>query len=325
MHMTESIRDLLLFVAAYEEGSFTAAAVRENTTQSGVSQHMHKLELSFGVQLFSRTTGCVTPTPAGEMYYRHCIEILRAFQSSKADMAAFGGGFSSEILVGLMPTVTRCALSPALNAFVNTNPNTRIRVIEGYSQVLTERVRSGEFAFAVVPAFQGAVGLNTRPFLSTPEVLVSSRYSEMRHLEPVRLRELPPLKLVLPGHENTRRSSLESHLSSNGARIRAILELDAMMGTLDLVANADWVTILPGVMMASDLDHDRFSINPIVDPPLNLDLVLIEPARRPMDLAAQAFLEMLEASAEKVNACWAKPIPGNDSVRRQKMTTTGIA
>ena len=39
-----SFRDIRLFVAAYEERSFTAAARRENATQSGVSQHIRKLE-----------------------------------------------------------------------------------------------------------------------------------------------------------------------------------------------------------------------------------------------------------------------------------------
>ena len=37
---TGSFRDIRMFVAAYEERSFTAAAKRENATQSGVSQHM---------------------------------------------------------------------------------------------------------------------------------------------------------------------------------------------------------------------------------------------------------------------------------------------
>jgi LysR family transcriptional regulator, nitrogen assimilation regulatory protein len=41
--MSESLRQIRLFVAAYEEGSFTAAAHRENATQSGVSQHIHQL------------------------------------------------------------------------------------------------------------------------------------------------------------------------------------------------------------------------------------------------------------------------------------------
>lgn len=308
MHMTESLRDLRLFVAAYEEGSFTAAAARENTTQSGVSQHMHKLEAGFGVPLFVRGAGSIMPTPAGEMYYRHCIEILRAFQLSKADMAAFGAGLSGDVRVGLMPTLTRCALAPALKAFVKAHPNARVRVIEGYSSTLTERVSSGEFAFAIVPSFHTRVGLRARPFLSTPEVLVSARGSSPPHKVPVKLRELPPLRLVLPSHENTRRQTLETSLSSNGARIQAILELDAMMGTLDLVATSDWATILPGVMMAADLDRDRFNVNPIVDPVLNLELVLIEPARAPMDPTAKAFLQVLESEAGRMNACWSKPI-----------------
>ena len=52
--MAGSLRDMRLFVAAYEERSFTAAARRENATQSGVSQHIRKLEGALGVHLFRR-------------------------------------------------------------------------------------------------------------------------------------------------------------------------------------------------------------------------------------------------------------------------------
>jgi hypothetical protein len=45
--VTESLRDIRIFVAAYEERSFTVAAVREHATQSGVSQHIRKLEEGF--------------------------------------------------------------------------------------------------------------------------------------------------------------------------------------------------------------------------------------------------------------------------------------
>ena len=312
MQMSESLRDLRLFVATYEERSFTAAAARENATQSGVSQHMHKLETGFGIQLFTRGAGSITPTPAGDIYYRHCIEILRAFQISKNEMEKFRKGLSGEIVVGLMPTLTRCALTPALAAFVDNHPNARVRVVEGYSAVLTERVRSGEFAFAIVPAFQRASGLNTRHLQSTPEVLVSRRSSGFKHLAPVRLADIGPLKLVLPGHENTRRRTLETHMVSNGAKIRSMLELDAMIGTLDLVSSTDWVTVLPGVMMASDIDGDRFNVNPIVDPPLTLDLVLIEPMRQPMGSVAQVFLQLLETETARVNARWAMLMNARD-------------
>jgi len=198
-------------------------------------------------------------------------------------------------------------------------------VVEGYSAVLTERVRGGEFAFAIVPAFQGGAGLNARLFQSTPEVLVSRRGSGLKHLAPVRLPDLGPLKLVLPGYENTRRRTIETHLMSNGAQVRAMLELDAMLGTLDLVASTDWVTILPGVMMAAGTDPDLFAVNPIVDPVLALDLVLIESMRQPMDSVAQAFLRLIENETARVNARWAPFMGAAASAPRAKAVSRTTA
>ena len=51
------LQDIRLFVAAYEEKSFTAAATRENSTQSGVSHHIRQLETLLNVKLFVREKG----------------------------------------------------------------------------------------------------------------------------------------------------------------------------------------------------------------------------------------------------------------------------
>ena len=42
------------FVSVYEEGSFSAAAVRENATQSALSVQIRKFEELLGVRLFER-------------------------------------------------------------------------------------------------------------------------------------------------------------------------------------------------------------------------------------------------------------------------------
>ena len=114
-----SFRDIRLFVAAYEERSFTAAARRENATQSGVSQHMRKLEDSLGVSLFVRNKGRVVATPAGDSYYRHCIELLNAHAKATAAVRRHGAGLQGDIVIGLMPTMTRCALAPVLARFID--------------------------------------------------------------------------------------------------------------------------------------------------------------------------------------------------------------
>jgi DNA-binding transcriptional LysR family regulator len=302
-----SLRDIRLFIAAYEERSFTAAAVRENATQSGVSQHIRKLENSFQVQLFSREKGRVAPTPAGDSFYRQCIEVLRTHDAADRAVRVYAKGLAGEIVIGLMPTMTRCVLAPVLARFIAVHPNIVVRVVEGYSASLTQQVQAGELDFAVVPSFSGAPGLKSRLFLRTPELLVSAPDAARTHLAPVRLASQGPLKVVVPGKINTRRRLLETYFASNGVEIERLLELDAMLGTLDFVSRTDWVTVLPGIMMADQTEQRLFTVNPIVDPAFSLDLVLIEPSRRPLGPAAQAFFEMLEAGAAELNERWASP------------------
>jgi LysR family nitrogen assimilation transcriptional regulator len=302
--VSESLKDIRLFVAVYEERSFTAAAEREHSTQSGVSQHIRKLEDRFGTRLFSRDRGTVAPTPAGDSFYRRCVELLRAYQAADYSVRSFASGLTGEIAVGLMPTMTRCALTPTLSRFIEHHPNVALRMVEAYSAVLTGMVRGETVDFAVVPGFPGLVGLKSQLFLRTPEVLVSRAGSELEHLAPVDLKSLGPLKLVVPGAQNARRALIETYLASNGVRIDRTLELDAMLGTLDFVANSDWVTILPGIMMVSDVERPLLTINPIVEPVLLLDLVLIEPLRHAPSPAARAFADILQEETERLNAVW---------------------
>jgi len=300
--MAELPRGILLFVAAYEERSFTAAALREAATQSGVSQHVRKLEERFGARLFNREAGRVSPTPAGDLYYRRCLDVLRAHAAAAQVLRDCSVGLSGQVTVGLMPTVTRCALAPALAQFTDSHPNVAVQVHEGYSFTLTEQVRHGELDFAVVPGFLGLPGLISRPFAITAEVLVAA--SSAKHAAPVRLAELGPLSIVLPGPANTRRQTVESYLCLNDVAVARVITLDSMLATLDLVATSDWVAVLPGAMMARDRTRSRHAVRPLADPPLSLELVTIESSRRPLSAAATEFRRVLLATTEAASRVW---------------------
>ena len=301
--MQGSLRDIRLFVAAYEERSFTLAAQRECATQSGVSQHVRNLEDGFGVRLFTRDHGRISPTPAGDAYYRRCIDVIRAHDAASRAASAFAHGLDGQITVGLMPKMTRCSVAPALTRFLEAHPNVDVRVVEAYSGALTQMVRAGDLDFAIVPGFAGDAGLRCRHFLSTPELLVARADANATTPGPVRLVRRGPLHLVLPSRANTRRLTLETYCATVGAEISRVIELDAMFATLDFVGRSDWVTILPAIMMGRDVGP-RLTANPIVGPALSLDLMLIEPARRALAPAAEVFLELLEQEGREQSAAW---------------------
>jgi LysR family nitrogen assimilation transcriptional regulator len=290
-----------MFVAVYEELSFTAAAIREHATQSGVSQHIRNLEDRMGVQLLARQKG-VQPTPAGTAYYLRCLDVLKAHALAKSTLEEFSTGLSGELAVGLMPSMTRSMLAPAFLEFNQANPNVMVRVFDAYSHTLTNALRAGDLDFAIVPRTPApTVGIKSTLFTRSPEFLISSPTSDLPHGVPIRLADLPAMKLIVPGSANARRARLDSYFAENGIRPANLLEFDSLLGTMDLVARSEWKTIMPGIFVTTDIESRQFIVNPIVSPAFSLDLMLIVPERQPLSAAAIAFLDCLRASTELLN------------------------
>ena len=301
-----TLRQIRAVIAVCEEGSFTRAAKRENATQSGISQHISAVERTMCVRLFDRSTSGVRPTPAGMRYYRRCVEAVATLSAAAEEMRALAGRVSGNLRIGLMPTFTRAALAPALKDYVREHPDVKLRIVEGYSGVLTEMVFEEELDFAVVPTFEGRVGLKSRLLARDREMLISGKSRGFKPLAPVRLADVLPLKLVAPGLHNIRRRNLETYFETNGIQIEDLIEMDAMIGTLEFVARSDWVTILPALICVHDLGKGDLVVNPIVDPPLYAEFVVIEPARRTLSVQAQLFLECLKAEVERIREVWSR-------------------
>jgi LysR family nitrogen assimilation transcriptional regulator len=298
--MAHSYLRTRLFVAVYEERSFTGAANREFATQSGVSQHILKLEEQLGVRLFTRDTNRVIATPAGDAYYAACLDVLKSHERALLVARSFAAGLAGDVVIGITPTLARSQLAPALLRFMTDHPNVSVKVSEAYSNVITEKVLAGELSFGVVPALQNVRGLRSRLFARTPEFLVS-RGSSRGWSEPVQLSAIGPLKLIVPTPAQTRRTHLENYLNLTGARVERWLELDTMLATLDMVARSDWCAIVPGVML-NESDRDQFSVRRIADPPLTLDLFHIESATKEAEPAALAFNDVLHNVTEEALA-----------------------
>jgi LysR family nitrogen assimilation transcriptional regulator len=310
------LRQIRAVIAVTEEGSFTRAAVRENATQSGISQHVAAVERSLGVKLFARTTGGVTPTPAGLRYYKRCVEAVGTLEHAAEEARSVAGEVVGELRIGLMPTFTRAVLAPVLDDFVPRCPEVRLHIVEGYSGSLTDMVLDDALDFAVVPAFEGTIGLKSRLLLRDREMLISGPRRGLSALAAVRLADIKPLKIVLPGPDNIRRRNLETYFQSHGVEIAAMLEMDAMIATLEFVARSDWVTILPSVIAVNDIGSGELIVNPFVEPEMHAEFVVIQPTRRTLSTQARLFLERFEQEVAHIHDVWDAAITGTTRRKR---------
>ena len=71
-----NLRQLELFVAIAETGSFSRGAEAVSLTQSTVSQHISALEDEVGTHLFDRTGRGIILTSGGELFLSHERRIL---------------------------------------------------------------------------------------------------------------------------------------------------------------------------------------------------------------------------------------------------------
>lgn len=302
-----NIRHLVTFVGVYEERSFSKAAKRLNATQSGLSMQTQNLEERIGLTLFDRSPRGVVPTFAGDRLYELAVDVIRRIDQIDSDIRALTTGVSGEINLGLMPTFTRAVLAPTLLSFMSEFPQVRVTVVEAYSAALTEGVMDGKFDFAIVPRALHRDGVSTRLMGTDREILVRRPDGLIPHLSAVRLSEMPPLKLVLPSKGNARRAAFEAYAELHGIRITTILSMDAMIATLEFVAQSDFVTILPETICVNDIGGSVRSLHPLADPALTVDYVVIEPAKTALSRAATLFLTGIEREYRRLKLHWQDP------------------
>lgn len=311
-----SLRQVRAVIAVCEEGSFTRAAERENATQSGISQHVATVERALKAKLFTRAGGRVTPTPAGLRYYKRCVEAVGTLELAGEEARALAGEVTGDLRIGLMPTFTRAVLAPVLDDFVPRYPEVRLHIVEGYSNLLTDMVLDDALDVAIVPAFEGAMGLKQRLLVRDREMLISGPRRGMTELAPVRLADCKPLKVVVPGPNNIRRRNLDTYFQTHGVEIEAMLEMDAMIATLEFVARSDWVTVLPSVISVNDIGRGELIVNPLAAPELHAEFVVIQPTRRTLSTQARLFLERFEAEVAHIHDVWDAAIKGSRKAKR---------
>jgi len=291
--MSVSIKQLKAFVAVVEENSFSLAAERLNATQSGMSMLVQNLELSIGKKLINRVPGKMVLTESGKNFYKYTLEILslmdKALIDAKTDTEDLSGTFNC----GLMPTFTRSALPATLSKFLKEYPKVDVKVTEAYSGVLEDMVRTNKLEFAIVPSVKNPTGLNIEFVSSDLNFLVTKKNSEFEHLKPIKLSTLDKIKIILPGVENSRRISLDEYFATHNIKIDKTLEMDGMIGTLEMVASSDWCAILPAVLCDLDITGNLRTLSPLTSPNFTTEYVLITSASKDLSSAAKLFSEKI--------------------------------
>jgi DNA-binding transcriptional LysR family regulator len=145
-----SLDQLRVFIAAAEEGSFSAAGRKLRRAQSLVSQTVANLESQLNVKLFDRAKMYPRLTAAGEALLREAKEVVGGMDGFKARARTIAEGTEPELSVVIDVIYPMASLTEAVGHFHRTYPNTSLRLfVESLGGVI-QAVLDGRCRIGVV-------------------------------------------------------------------------------------------------------------------------------------------------------------------------------
>lgn len=124
-----TLDQLLVFVTAVDEGSFSGAARALNRGQTAITYTMQKLEDQIGTPLFDRSAYRPALTSTGRALLPRARRILADVNQLRGQARGLARGLESEVRLGLSEMVCFADLIPTLAAFRAEFPTVSLRIV----------------------------------------------------------------------------------------------------------------------------------------------------------------------------------------------------
>jgi DNA-binding transcriptional LysR family regulator len=185
----DKLRALHYFLAAAEEGSFSAAARRFDVSVPAVTKLISSLERDLGVKLLDRSTQGLALTARGAQYLETCSPLIAQLNDADRALAEPGARRARTLVVGAPPLLSRALLVPALAGWHERHPHVHIDLRTVDFLTVKETAARGVDVLVAL-GWPGSVDLVQRPLAQSRLIICASPAYWRRHGVPARPAEL---------------------------------------------------------------------------------------------------------------------------------------
>ncbi|MBW1926908.1 MAG: LysR family transcriptional regulator [Deltaproteobacteria bacterium] len=232
------IRQLQVFLAVWENRSFSRAAHEVHLTQPTVSGHIQVLEENLGVRLFDRSGREVTPTKAGELLYPFVRQILRLNLQAEREIAKFLGQEKGSLDLGGSNIPGQYILPGLIGRFKAGRPNIRVMLRISDTAAIAAAVASGELEMGMVGAVVREKGLSFEPCFHDEMVLIVPQGHRLADCGKASIDDLASEPFVLREKGSGTRLATERALQAAGNLQLSDLQIVAEMGSTEAIRQA---------------------------------------------------------------------------------------
>ena len=244
------------FLAVCQWMNFTKAAESLHITQPAVSQQIHALEEYYGAKLFHYEGKKMMVTEAGRILYQATATMKQDNHTLQEQIRNIETA-ENRFYFGATLTICEFVMARKLVYFLKAFPNRQVRMVEGNTKELLERLKKGEIDFAVVEGNFSKKEFDYQVF-STERYLPVCSKDYLFKKEPHGLIELLNERIITREKGSGTRDILEKNLEARNLSIedfQFVTEIGGMNAIKSLVAEGCGITFLYEAAVIEELSE----------------------------------------------------------------------
>jgi DNA-binding transcriptional LysR family regulator len=292
------IETLKVFCDLADLRSFSKTAEKHLLSQSAVSQQVAQLELTLKCQLLDREKRPLELTPAGELLYRACREILDRYGQFKSELNALKSSAGSRINVAAIFSIGMHTLPDYVKTFMVSYPNVNVHIEYFSAQRIYELVLSGDIDIGLVAVPKKDKRLEVYEFENEPLILACSPKHPLSRESQVDIHKLQFERFIAFEKDVPTREWIDNILQQYNVVVRPVMEFDNIETIKRAVEINSGVSVLPQTAILQEVSGGSITAIPFSNENFFRPTGIIVRKGKILSQAGRYFIELLRKKAK---------------------------
>lgn len=291
------LTSLRALVAAIDEGSLRSAARRLGVTQPALTKLIRELERELATTLLVRSTTGVVATAQGMVLYERAKAAERELSHAVEQIRQLGGRMTGSLTIGAVPLAVMLLVPETLRTFGAEFPDIQLRILEELYIAQLTRLRKGEVDIALGPRPEGLPPgeFVVETLMPASMVIVVGKGNPLARARS--LRELAEAPWVYTGASPDAGYARLLYQRHGLKPPPAAALVNSTLGLLSIIASGNCVGLMPYQIAMHPFAQQHLQIVPVVEGPLELELVALARADAALKPAVRHFMAHLHRAA----------------------------
>ncbi len=292
------LRSVEIFCEVVQQRSFSKAAEAFGVSQSSTSQAVQTLEDRLGALLIDRSKRPLELTPAGEVYFAGCKELLDSYHAIEDRVHRLQDKVVGPVRVAAIYSVGLLQMGAYVRRFEQLYPDTELRVDYGHPDEIHEAILHDEADLGLVSFPCMNSEMTTISWQEQDIVLVTAPGHPLAARKELAIDELNGEDFVAFTPELQIRKRIDRWLKEHKVSVNIVHAFDNIETIKRDIEIGTGVSLLPIPTVQREVDIGSLSAIPLSNVSWKRPLSIIHKRHKVFSNAVTKFIELLQEDAE---------------------------